>query len=60
VSFTDIAASSFNISITYFVMSQDNDVVLGVKEKINIAVMQIVAAQGCEFASATPSIQIFK
>jgi MscS family membrane protein len=60
VSFSDIAASSLNIAVTYFVMSQANEVIVETKEAVNIAVMKIVAENGCEFASATQTIQIHK
>jgi MscS family membrane protein len=60
VSFSDIANNSLNISVIYFIMSDDNDVIVDVKETINIQIMHIVAKHGCEFAASSQNIFFHK
>jgi MscS family membrane protein len=60
VSFSDITLTSLNISIVYFVMSSENDMIVETKEAINIEMMKIVAKHDCQFASTTQTIHILK
>jgi MscS family membrane protein len=58
VHFTDFSASSLNILVLYFVMSNDYEVMVEVKEEVNVQIMDIIEKHGCEFAFPTQTIII--
>jgi MscS family membrane protein len=60
VRFDEFDKSSLNILIIYFVMSNEYDVMIEVKEELNIEIMQIVEKHGCNFAYPTQTIHLEK
>ena len=58
VRFDEFDKSSLNILIIYFVMSNEYDIMIEVKETINLSVMQIVEQYGCSFAFPTQTVYI--
>lgn len=56
VRFADFDPSSLTILVVYFVTSNEYDVMIAVKEEINLKIMKIVADRGCEFAYPTQTI----
>jgi MscS family membrane protein len=56
VHFTDFSASSLNIMVLFFVMSNDFEVMVEVKEEVNVQIMEIIEKHGCEFAFPTQTI----
>ncbi|MCG9879455.1 MAG: mechanosensitive ion channel family protein [Bacteroidia bacterium] len=56
VRFLDFDSSSLNLLVVYFVNSNDYNLMVEVKEKINIKIMEIVEKQGCEFAYPSQTI----
>ena len=60
VHFTDFSSSSLNILVLYFVMSNEYDLMVEVKEEVNMEIMAIIEKHGCEFAFPTQTIHIQK
>lgn len=60
VHFTDFSTSSLNIMVLYFVMSNDYELMVEVKEEVNIQIMAIIEKHGCEFAFPTQTVIINK
>ncbi len=60
VRFADFSASSLNILVVYFVMSNEYEVMIEVKERVNVAVMAIVEKHGCQFAYPTQTLYLKK
>ncbi|MBP9690121.1 MAG: mechanosensitive ion channel family protein [Bacteroidia bacterium] len=60
VRFTDFSTSSLNILVIYFVKSNDFDVMIRVKEEINIQIMGIIEKHGCDFAFPTQTLFVNK
>jgi len=60
VRFLDFDSSSLNLLIIYFVNSNDYNVMVEVKEKINVKIMEIVSKNGCEFAYPSQTIFLNK
>lgn len=58
VRFDEFDKSSLNVLIVYFVMSNEYDVMIEVKEELNIQIMQIVEKHGCHFAYPTQTIHL--
>jgi MscS family membrane protein len=50
VHFTEIDTSSLNILVVYFVLSNDDEKMMRVREELNFKMMEIVEANGCRFA----------
>ena len=60
VNFSEFAESSLNISITYFTNSVETAKYLEVSERVNFAIMEIVAKSGTQMAFPTRSVYIEK
>ncbi len=60
VNFSEFAESSLNISITYFTNSVETAKYLEVSERVNFAIMEIVAKNGTQMAFPTRSVYIEK
>lgn len=60
VRFTEFESSSLSIEVIYFVNSNEYEVMVEVKEKINVRIMEIVASHGCEFAYPTQTVFVAK
>jgi MscS family membrane protein len=60
VHFTDFSTSSLNILVLYFVMSNEYEIMVEVKEEVNIEIMAIIENHGCEFAFPTQTIYVQK
>jgi len=60
VRFADFDSSSLNILIIYFVKSNEFDLMIRIKEEVNVQIMTIVEKHGCEFAFPTQTIYIAK
>lgn len=60
VHFTKFDHSSLNIMIAYFSVGNDAETMLSVTEEINLAIMDIVAKQGAQFAFPTQTIHVDK
>lgn len=58
VRFSDFDSSSLNVLVVYFVMSNEYDVMIEVKEKVNLQIMEIVEKHGCEFAFPTQTVYV--
>ncbi|MFN4083468.1 MAG: mechanosensitive ion channel family protein [Bacteroidia bacterium] len=58
VKFSDFDTSSLSLLVIFFVNSIDFDVMISVKEKVNIAIMEIVRRNGCDFAFPTQTIHL--
>jgi len=58
VRFTDFSASSLNIMVLYFVMSNEYDLMVQVKEEVNMEIIAIIEKHGCEFAFPTQTVII--
>jgi MscS family membrane protein len=58
VRFDAFDSSSLNILVVYFVMSNEYDVMIEVKEELNFKIMQIVEQNGCEFAFPTQTVYV--
>jgi MscS family membrane protein len=58
VRFSDFDSSSLSILVIYFVKSNDFDLMVKVKEEINIGIMHIVEKHGCSFAFPTQTIHL--
>ena len=60
VRFSDFNSSSLDITVLYFVSTNSWDVMMEVKQGINYSIMDIVEANGCEFAFPTQTIHLQK
>ena len=60
VHFTDFSTSSLNILVLYFVMSNEYELMVEVKEEVNMEIMAIIEKHGCEFAFPTQTIYVQK
>jgi MscS family membrane protein len=60
VHFTDFSTSSLNILVLYFVMSNEYELMVEVKEEVNLEIMAIIEKHGCEFAFPTQTIYVQK
>lgn len=60
VHFTDFSASSLNIMVLYFVLNNDYETMVVVKEEINVQIMDIIEKHGCEFAFPTQTVILHK
>jgi MscS family membrane protein len=60
VRFSDFSASSLNILVVYFVMSNEYEVMIEIKERVNVAIMAIVEKHGCQFAYPTQTLYVKK
>lgn len=60
VHFTDFSASSLNIMVLYFVMNNDYETMVVVKEEVNVQIMDIIEKHGCEFAFPTQTVILQK
>jgi MscS family membrane protein len=58
VRFVDFDSSSLNILVIYFVQSNEYEVMVDVKEQINLSIMKIVEKHGCSFAFPTQTIHL--
>jgi MscS family membrane protein len=58
VRFNEFNSSSLDILVLYFVMSNDYDEMIEVKEEINFQIMNIVQKNGCSFAFPTQSLYV--
>jgi MscS family membrane protein len=58
VRFEAFDSSSLNILVVYFVMSNEYDVMIAVKEEMNFSIMQIVEENGCDFAFPSQTIYV--
>lgn len=56
VRFADFNASSLSILVIYFVNSNDYDVMIEVKEQVNVKIMEIVDKHQCSFAYPTQTV----
>jgi MscS family membrane protein len=56
VRFADFSASSLTILVIYFVNSNDYDVMIEVKEQVNVRIMEIVDQHQCAFAYPTQTV----
>jgi len=60
VRFSDFSSSSLVLMVIYFVNSNDYELMIEIKEKINVKIMDIVDHYGCEFAYPTQTIYLQK
>jgi MscS family membrane protein len=60
VRFLDFDSSSLNLLVIYFVNSNDYNLMVEIKEKINVKIMEIVNRNGCEFAYPSQTIFLNK
>ena len=60
VVFTDFATSCLEILVIFYVVSNDWDRMIKVKESMNYKIMEIVERNGCEFAFPTQTIHLAK
>ncbi|TAE88266.1 MAG: mechanosensitive ion channel family protein [Bacteroidetes bacterium] len=58
VRFADFDTSSLNILVIYFVMSNDYDMMIRVKEELNIRILEIVEKNDCRFAYPTQTLYL--
>jgi MscS family membrane protein len=58
VRFVDFDSSSLNILVIYFVKSNEFEVMVDVKEQINLNIMKIIEKHGCAFAFPTQTIHL--
>jgi len=58
VRFVDFDSSSLNILVIYFVKSNEFEVMVDVKEQINLSIMKIIEKHGCAFAFPTQTIHL--
>jgi MscS family membrane protein len=56
VRFVEFDASSLNILVIYFVNTIDYDLMVEIKERINLRIMEIVKQFNCEFAYPTQMV----
>jgi MscS family membrane protein len=60
VRFSEFDSSSLRLIIIYYVNSNDYDIMIEVKEKINVKIIEIVKLHGCEFAYPSQTVFIGK
>ena len=60
VRFADFSSSSLNILVIYFVNSNDYDIMIEIKESVNLKIMEIVEQHNCDFAYPTQTLFIKK
>lgn len=60
VRFSDFTNSSLNILVIYFVQSNEYDLMISVKEEINVKIMGIIEKHGASFAFPTQTIYLEK
>lgn len=60
VRFSDFSNSSLNILVIYFVQSNEYDLMVAVKEEVNINIMAIIEKHGATFAFPTQTIYLEK
>ena len=58
VRFADFDTSSLNILVIYFVMSNEYETMVQVKEELNIAILGIVEKHHCKFAYPTQTLYL--
>jgi MscS family membrane protein len=58
VAFSDFKDSNLDITIIYFVNTNDWDIMIRVKEAINLRIMDIVTKNGCSFAFPTSNVYL--
>ncbi len=58
VRFTDFDTSSLTLLVNYFVNSNDYEILIEVKERINLKIIEIVKKQGCQFAYPSQTVFI--
>lgn len=60
VNFDNLAPSSIDILIVYFVLTSDGDVFQAIKEEVNFRMMEIVRANNSDFAYPTTRVYLEK
>ncbi|MBC7381905.1 MAG: mechanosensitive ion channel family protein [Bacteroidia bacterium] len=60
VHFSDIDTSSLNVLVIYFVNSNEYEIMIAVKERINVKIIEIVRNHGCNFAYPSQTVFIAK
>ena len=58
VRFNEFSQSSLDILVVYFVMSNEYDTMITVKEELNLKMMNIVEKHGCDFAFPTQTVYV--
>jgi MscS family membrane protein len=58
VRFNEFSQSSLDILVVYFVLSNDYDTMISVKEELNLKMMDIVEKHGCDFAYPTQTVYV--
>lgn len=58
VAFSDFKDSDLDITVIYFVNTNDWDIMIKVKEEINLRIMEIVERNGCAFAFPTSTVYV--
>lgn len=58
VAFSDFKDSNLDITVIYYVNTNDWDIMIKVKESINLEILKIVEQNGCRFAYPTSSVYI--
>lgn len=56
VAFSDFKDSNLDITIIYFVNTNDWDIMIKVKEELNLRIMEAVERNGCRFAFPTSTV----
>lgn len=60
VKFAEFDSSFIKLLVIYFVNSNDFDVMIGIKEKINLRIMEIISNNGCQIAYPTQTVHLAK
>lgn len=60
VKFSNYGDSSLNILVSFFVYGNEYETMIAVKEKINLAIMEIVKRNGADFAFPTTTVYLQK
>jgi len=60
VKFAEFGSSSLNIMVLYFIDGNDFKLFVDVREEINVRIMEIVKAHGCDFAFPSTSVYMEK
>ncbi|MES2559313.1 MAG: mechanosensitive ion channel family protein [Bacteroidota bacterium] len=58
VRFTEFSQSSLDILVVYFVLSNEYDIMIAVKEELNVKMMNIIEQHGCDFAYPTQTVYV--
>lgn len=58
VRFNEFSQSSLDILVIYFVLSNEYDTMIAVKEELNVKMMNIVEKHGCDFAFPTQTVYV--